>query len=73
MKTTNTISAKSTKKLFYTVGEFYKLLAGCVSKNAIYYQIKIGKIPSKKFGEKPLIPASYVEDFLYSPVVKKAE
>ena len=59
---------ETTKRLYYTVDELYQLLTGCVSKQSIYYQIKVGKIPAKRFGEKPLIPASYVEDFLYGPV-----
>ena len=59
---------ETTKRLYYTVDELYQLLTGCVSKQSIYYQIKVGKIPEKRFGEKPLIPASYVEDFLYGPV-----
>lgn len=59
---------ETTKRLYYTVDELYHLLTGCVSKQSIYYQIKVGKIPAKRFGEKPLIPASYVEDFLYGPV-----
>ena len=59
---------KVTKRLFYTVDELYHLLSGCVSKQSIYYQIKIGRIPAKRFGEKPLIPADYVEDFLYGPI-----
>lgn len=59
---------ESSKRLYYTVDELYHLLTGCVSKQSIYYQIKIGKIPAKRFGEKPLIPASFVDDFLYGPI-----
>ena len=59
---------ESNKRLYYTVDGLYQLLTGCVSKQSIYYQIKTGKIPAKRFGEKPLIPASYVEDFLYGPI-----
>lgn len=60
------------KRLFYTVDELFRLMTGTVSKPTIYYLIKVGKIPSKRFGEKPLIPAAWVDDFLYSPI-KEAE
>lgn len=61
---TTTEQTKQKKRNFYTVDEFYNLLDGCVSKTSIYYQIKNNKIPFKKFGEKPLLPAAYVESFL---------
>lgn len=55
------------KRFFYTVDELYQLMTGTVSKATIYYLIKQGRIPSKRFGEKPLIPAAWVDDFLYTP------
>lgn len=61
------------KRLFYTVDELYRLMTGTVSKPTIYYLIKAGKIPSKRFGERPLIPATWVEDFLYAPIVKRGD
>ena len=54
---------ETTKRLYYTVDELYQLLTGCVSKQSIYYQIKVGKIPAKRFGEKPLMTASAVAGF----------
>lgn len=59
------------KKLFYTVDELHNLMTDTVSKATIYYLIKQGKIPSKRLGEKPLIPAAWVDDFLYTPVAEE--
>jgi hypothetical protein len=57
----------SIKKRFYTVEEFYELIGHVVTKANIYYQISHGKIPAKRFGNRPLLTSDWVEEFLNAP------
>ena len=52
------------KKNFYTIDDFAKEVDGCLAKSTVYRYVKQGVIPSKKLGNKILIPATYVKDFL---------
>ena len=51
-------------KRFYTVSEFHELIGEAVSKVQIYRMIRRGEIPAKFFGQKQLIPAAWVDNFL---------
>ena len=52
-------------KKFYTVAEFYRdVIDKTVALSTIYAHIRAGKIPVRYFGSKPLIPATYVDEFL---------
>lgn len=52
---------------FYSVNQFYELIGnGVISKSYIYQKIRKGEIPVTYFGTKPLIPVSWVDNFLSS-------
>lgn len=55
------------EKKFYTVNEFHQLTGKTVAKNTIYKYIKEGKIPAKRFGDRHLILASFVDEFMNNP------
>ncbi len=55
------------EKLFYTVNEFHELLGGSVTKSFIYKMIDKGEITIRKFGNKILIPAAWVKEFISEP------
>ncbi len=54
-------------KKFYTVQEFYDLVGRSIAKNTIYKYIRDGKIPAKRFGDRHLILASFVHEFMNNP------
>ena len=54
-------------KKFYTVQEFFELTGHAIAKNTIYKYIRDGKIPAKRFGDRHLILASFVDEFMNNP------
>ena len=54
-------------KKFYTVQEFFELTGHAIAKNTIYKYIRDGKIPAKRFGDRHLILASFVNEFMNNP------
>ena len=57
-------SVSSVVKKFYTVTEFHELVGDVVSKAQVYRMIRKGDIPVKYIGQKVLIPAVWVDNFL---------
>lgn len=53
------------KRKFYTVAQLTEYFGDeVISKGAVYSMIKKGEIPSVQLGERILIPAQWVEDFM---------
>lgn len=53
------------EKRFYTVAQLVEFFGkDVISKSSIHQRIKKGEIPTKVIGQKHLIPASWVNDFL---------
>ena len=48
-----------TVQQFYTISETEKILR--LSRTALYFKIKSGKIPSVKIGKRVLVPGIYFE------------
>ena len=57
-------SVSSVVKKFYTVTEFHELIGDVVSKAQVYRMIRKCDIPVKYIGQKVLIPAVWVDNFL---------
>ncbi len=61
------------ERKFFTVSQLVEYLGnGVISRSTVYLIIKDGTIPVIHIGTKPLIPASWVDDFVNSakPVAK---
>lgn len=53
------------KRKFYTVSQLAEYLGeNVISKGAVYSMIKKGEIPSMQLGDRILIPAQWVENFM---------
>ena len=60
---------KVTTKRFYTVKEFHEELGCIISKTQVYRMIDRGEIPVRKIGDKIVIPADWVQNYLNAPAV----
>lgn len=53
------------ERKFYTVSQLIEYFgSGVISRGSIYLKIKRGEIPTVRIGERILIPASWVEQFV---------
>lgn len=53
------------KRKFYTVSQLAEYLGDdVISKGAVYSMIKKGEIPSMQLGDRILIPAQWVDNFM---------
>lgn len=53
------------ERKFYTVSQLIEYFgSGVISRGSIYLMIKRGEIPTVRIGERILIPASWVEQFV---------
>lgn len=53
------------ERKFFTVAQLIEYLGnGVISKGSIYLMIKKGEIPTVRIGERILIPATWVEQFM---------
>lgn len=57
------------EKRFYTVKEFHAMLGGVVTKSMIYKMIEAGEIPTRRIGNKIVIPADWVKAYLEEPCI----
>lgn len=52
---------------FFTVSQLIEYFGnGVISRGSIYLMIKKGEIPIVRIGERILIPASWVDQFMYN-------
>lgn len=58
------------EKKFYSVNEFYDLFGGSVTKSFIYKMIDNGEVPGRRFGNKILIQAEWVNAFINTPCAR---
>ena len=63
MSDKNNTNSSAVRK-FYSVTEFHELIGEAVSKVQVYRMIRRGEIPAKYLGEKILIPAVWVDNFM---------
>lgn len=54
---------------FYTVAQLHQELEGVISKGQVYRMIKKGEIPTRRIGDKIVIPADWVQNYLNAPAV----
>ncbi len=59
----------SLDKRFYTVKEFHSLFDETITKSMIYKMIGTGKIPTRRIGNKILIPGDWVRAFFSEPYI----
>ena len=52
------------EKKFFTVNDFHAELGGIISKGMIYLMIEKGEIPAKRIGNKIVLPAGWVHQFI---------
>lgn len=53
------------ERKFFTVAQLIEYLGnGVISKGSIYMMIRKGEIPTVRIGERILIPATWVEQFM---------
>lgn len=53
------------ERKFFTVAQLIEYLGnGVISKGSIYLMIRKGEIPTVRIGERILIPATWVEQFM---------
>lgn len=53
------------ERKFYTVSQLIEYFgSGVISRGSIYLMIKRGEIPTVRIGERILIPASWVDQFM---------
>ncbi len=57
------------EKRFYTVKELHAMLDGVVTKSMIYKMIDGGKIPTRRIGNKIVIPADWIKTFFNEPCI----
>lgn len=55
------------RKLFVTVTEFHEMIGGVITRVQIYRMINNGEIPVRKIGNKVLLSAEWVNNFLNTP------
>ena len=56
-------------KRFYSVKDFHRELGGIISVTQVYRMIDRGEIPVRKIGDKIVIPADWVQNYLNAPAV----
>jgi len=56
-------------KRFYTIAQLHEELEGIISKGQVYRMVNRGEIPVRKIGNKLVVPAAWVNDFLNAPAV----
>lgn len=56
-------------KRFYTVKDFHRELGGIISVTQVYRMIEKGEIPVRRIGDKLVIPAAWVDNYINAPAV----
>jgi len=63
------------KKRFFTVREFHQAIGGVVTRSQIYRMIQNGEIPVRRIGNKVVLSADWVSNYINVPfsLVRKEE
>lgn len=65
-----TAKSDNEKRKFYTVNEVVALIDNTVTKAQIYRMIEKNEIPAKRLGNKILVDAKWIHNFIDSPCKK---